>query len=73
LLLNFGTVKIQIGNEELTFDNVYAPSKIQGEIYLRLKNYQEDQQRQEQMRLADWIRTYDDLKKPVKEDHPGEE
>jgi len=73
LLLNFGTVKIQIGNEELTFDNVYAPSQIQGEIYLRLKNYQEDQQRQEQMRLADWIRTYDDLKKPAKEDRPGEE
>jgi len=73
LLLNFGTVKIQIGNEELTFDNVYAPSQIQGEIYLHLKDYQEDQQRQEQVRLADWIRTYDDLKNPVKEDRSGEE
>lgn len=73
LILNFGTVKIQIGNEELTFDNVYGPSQIQSEIYLRLKSYQEDQQRQEQVRLADWIRTYDDLKKPVKEDRPGEE
>lgn len=73
LILNFGTVKIQIGNEELTFDNVYAPSQIQGEIYLHLKKYQEEQQRQEQARLADWIKTYDDLKKPVKEDWPGEE
>lgn len=73
LLLNFGTVKIQIGNEELTFDNVYAPSQIQGEIYFRLKSYQEDQQKQEQERLADWIRTYDDLKKPVMGDRPGEE
>jgi uncharacterized membrane protein YdbT with pleckstrin-like domain len=73
LLLNFGTVKIQIGNEELTFDNVYAPSQIQGEIYLHLKNYQEYQQKQEQERLADWIRTYDDLKRPVKEDRPAEE
>ncbi len=73
LILNFGTVKIQIGNEELTFDNVYAPSQIQSEIYHHLKRYQEDQQRQEQVRLADWIKTYDDLKKPVKEDWPGEE
>ena len=73
LMLNFGTVKIQIGNEELTFDNVYAPSQIQGEIYLHLKRYQEEQQRQEQVRLAEWIKTYDDLKKPVKEDWPGEE
>lgn len=73
LVLNFGTVKIQIGNEELTFDNVYAPSQIQGEIYLHLKSYQEDQQRQEQVRLADWIRTYDDLKKPGNENRSGED
>jgi hypothetical protein len=73
LILNFGTVKIQIGNEELTFDNVYSPSQIQSEIYMRLKSYQEDQQRQEQVRLADWIRTYDDLKKTVNEDRPDQE
>lgn len=63
LVLNFGTVKIQIGNEELTFDDVYAPSQIQSEVYLQLKKYQEEQQKQEQTRLAEWIKTYDDLKK----------
>lgn len=63
LLLNFGTVRIQIGNEELTFDDVYSPSQIQGEIYLRLKMYQEEQQRLEGQRLAEWITTYDQIKK----------
>jgi hypothetical protein len=67
LILNFGTVRIQIGNEELTFDNVYAPSQIQSEIYLHLKKYQEEQQKQEQTRLAEWIKTYDDIRKPGKE------
>ena len=68
LLLNFGTVRIQIGNEELTFDNVYSPSQIQGEVYLHLKRYQEEQQRLEGQKLAEWITTYDDLKK-----EPGRE
>lgn len=63
LLLNFGTVHIQIGNEELTFDNVYSPSQIQGEVYLHLKRYQEEQQRLEGQKLAEWITTYDDLRK----------
>jgi hypothetical protein len=63
LLLNYGTVRIQIGNEELTFDNVYAPSQIQGEVYLQLKRYQEEQQHLEGQRMAEWITTYDQIKK----------
>ena len=62
LLLNYGTVRIQIGNEELTFDNVYDPSQIQGEVYLQLKRYQEEQQRLEGQRMAEWITTYDRIK-----------
>jgi len=62
LLLNYGTVRIQIGNEELTFDNVYAPSQIQSEVYLQLKKYQEEQQRLEGQRMAEWITTYDRIK-----------
>ena len=63
LLLNYGTVRIQIGNEELTFDDVYAPSQIQGEVYLHLKKFQDEQQRQEGQRMAEWITTYDQLKR----------
>lgn len=62
LALNFGTVHIQVGNEQLTFDNVYAPGQVQGEIYAHLKRYQEEQQRLEGRRMADWITTYDQIK-----------
>lgn len=62
LLLNYGTVRIQIGNEELTFDDVYAPSQIQAEVYLQLKKYQDEQRREEGQRMADWITTYDHIK-----------
>jgi hypothetical protein len=62
LILNFGTVRIKIGNEELTFDDVYNPSEIQTEIYSQLKEYNERQQMSEQQRWAEWIKTYDDLK-----------
>jgi CRP-like cAMP-binding protein len=62
LILNFGTVRIQIGNEELTFDNVYNPSKVQSEIYARFKEYGEDLKQKDQERIADWIKTYDDIK-----------
>lgn len=63
LLLNYGTVRIQIGNEELTFDDVYAPSQIQAEVYLHLKKYQDEQQRAEGQRMAEWITTYDQIKR----------
>lgn len=74
LILNYGTVKIKIGNEELTFDNVYHPSQVQSEIYARYRQYTENSKREEQSRMADWIKTYDDLRqndgitKPVGDD-----
>lgn len=61
LLLNYGTVRIQIGNEELTFDNVYKPSSVQREVYAKFAAYNEKLKRNEQERLADWIQTYDRL------------
>lgn len=62
LVLNFGTVRIQIGNEELTFDNVYDPAAIQSEIFAYFKYRNEKIKRQEQEKLADWIEAYDQLK-----------
>ena len=63
LLFNFGTVHIQIGNQELTFDDVYNPAAIQAEIFSRFKGHNQKSQRLEQEKLADWIKTYDELKK----------
>jgi hypothetical protein len=64
IILNFGTVRIQIGNEELTFDDVYNPSFVQSEIFYRFKEFGESIKQKDQQRLADWIKTYDDIKHP---------
>lgn len=63
LLFNFGTVKIKIGNEDLTFDNVYRPSQIQAEIYACYRAYQETAKKNEQQKFMEWIKTYDEIKK----------
>lgn len=63
LIFNYGTVKIKIGNEELTFDNVYHPSQVQSEIYARYRHLNEKVKREEQSRMADWIKTYDELRR----------
>lgn len=63
LLLNFGTVHIQIGNQELSFDDVYNPAAIQAEIFSRFKDHNTKSSRLEQEKLADWIKTYDELRK----------
>jgi hypothetical protein len=62
LILNFGTVQIQIGNEELTFDNVYDPASIQAEIFNYFKQHNERMKQNEQEKLADWIQAYDQIK-----------
>ncbi len=63
LILNFGTVRIQIGNQELTFDDVYNPAAIQAEIFSRFKDHNDKSFRVEQEKLADWITTYDEIRK----------
>jgi hypothetical protein len=62
LVLNFGTVRIQIGNEELTFDNVYNPSVVQVEIFEHLRMFNERTRHMEQERMVDWFAHYDDIK-----------
>ncbi len=76
LIFNFGTVKIKIGNEELTFDHVYQPSVVQSEIYARYKAFQSESRRNEQQRFVDWIKTYDEIRSenenpPADEDEKG--
>jgi hypothetical protein len=63
LILNYGTVQIQIGNEQLTFDNVYDPAGIQAEVYAVFRNHEEKMRKKEQGKMADWISTYDAIKR----------
>jgi hypothetical protein len=67
LVLNFGTVHIQIGNQELSFDDVYNPAAVQAEIFSRFKHRDQKTQRLEQEKLVDWIKTYDEMKKEDKD------
>ena len=62
LVLNFGTVRIQIGNEELTFDNIYDPASIQAEIFANFKKFNQRTQKMEQEKMAEWIKTYDEIR-----------
>ena len=62
LVLNYGTVRIQIGNEELTFDNVYDPASIQAEIFANFKKFNQRAQKMEQEQMAEWIKTYDEIR-----------
>jgi len=62
LILNFGTVYIRVGDQQLTFDNVFNPAEVQRELFHRLsaKNYAEKQAAVagDRQRIADWIATY---------------
>lgn len=62
LLLNFGTVYIRVGEDLLTFDNVFDPSEVQRVLFYRIalrslrdRQVQADAERQ---RMADWISAY---------------
>lgn len=72
LILNFGTVKIKIGNEELSFNDVYQPSQVQSEIYTRYRAFQETAKKTEQQRFVEWIKTYDELKQENEIQNPSE-
>ena len=72
LLLNFGTVYIRVGDDELTFDNISNPAKIQERLFgvlerslSRSKKYETTQQQQN---LAEMIDAYHQIKEKKAED-----
>lgn len=62
LVLNFGTVTLNVGNEKLTFDYVYNPIQVQYEIsdrmYAYRKRKEEQEAARERERVADWLMAY---------------
>lgn len=62
VMLNYGTVFISVGNQQLTFDDVYDPSTVQQELFARMGDRQEEVDRSqadaEKDRLAQWFRLY---------------
>jgi hypothetical protein len=62
MALNFGTVRIQIGNEELTFDDVYNPSAVQMEIFSHFREFTKNSLKMDQGRMTEWFSTYDGIR-----------
>ena len=65
LLLNFGTVYIRVGDQQLTFDNVFNPAEVQRELFHRLaaKTYSDKQAQaeNERQRMIDYLGIYDKI------------
>ncbi len=61
LLLNFGTVTINVGNSEFTFENVYDPSQVQQDLFRRMADHEyrkkQEDIRSDRERDSDWITT----------------
>lgn len=64
LLLDYGTVYIRVGDQILTFDEVYKPSEVQRELFDRLQRKNAAERKAaleaENRRNADWFAIYDD-------------
>ncbi len=62
LLFNYGTVFIRVGNDALSFNNVFNPSEVQREIFERFveKRRRKEQEavRAEENRMLDWLEAY---------------
>jgi hypothetical protein len=55
LLLNFGTVNINAGNESLTFDDIYNPANVQSEISEASFRYKNNKKTQEEKSQRDHV------------------
>lgn len=62
LILNYGTVSINVGTSQFTFDEVYDPSHVQQDLFKRMaeRQYRKRQRdiNDERDRVSDWIATY---------------
>ncbi len=62
LIFNYGTVFINVGMQDLSFDDVYRPAQVQQEIFARMEERAAAMRRQlgelERQRMGDWFRVY---------------
>ncbi len=64
LLLNFGIVRINVGDSTLEFADVYDPALIQQDIFVRMEvlrlGAEEQQAEDERKRMAQWLKVYEE-------------
>lgn len=62
ILFNYGTVRINIGTEQLNFYDVYNPAQVQYEIFDRMYSQRqrkaEAEANKERERIVDWLTSY---------------
>jgi hypothetical protein len=62
LMLNYGTVTINVGTEKFQFFGVFDPAQVQSEIFARMSAHQKRTEELEAIknrdRVADWIAIY---------------
>lgn len=64
LLLNFGVVRINVGDTSLEFMDVHNPALIQQDIFLRMEalkqTMEEKQASEERQRMTEWLKVYEE-------------
>lgn len=64
LLLNFGVVRINVGDSSLEFADVYDPALIQQDIFVRMEalkmSTEESKADDERKRMAEWLKVYEE-------------
>jgi hypothetical protein len=63
LLLDYGTVSILVGEDKLTFDDVYQPAAVQQEIFRRYLGYLNKSQETQQQQFLEWLQAYDRMQR----------
>ena len=63
LLLNFGVVRINVGDTALDFENVANPVQVQQDIFARMEalkvRQEQGQVEDEKRRMTEWLRVYE--------------
>jgi hypothetical protein len=77
LLLNFGVVRINVGDTALDFENVANPAQVQQDIFTRMEALKTKTDRiaaeDEKRRMTEWLRTYEEERDRNRQTQTGDQ
>lgn len=77
LLLNFGVVRINVGDTALDFENVANPAQVQQDIFTRMEALKTKIDRsaaeEERRRMTEWLRTYEEERDRNRQTQTGDQ
>jgi CRP-like cAMP-binding protein len=75
LIFNFGTVTINVGISQFTFDYVFNPLQVQKDLFNRLEERtafkKQEALKAERERVSEWFATYDEITHPEVQPYKG--